>query len=98
MPADIVTDNLSSPECAQALNSALVPGEMIALSFGARWIINKKLRDDLFRGLVLNAHGARLPNDRGGGGFSWRIMRGDRIGILAPARDGRRHRYRPDRR
>ena len=82
MPADIVTDTLSSPECAQALNSALVPGEMIALSFGARWIINKNMRDDLFRGLVLNAHGARLPNDRGGGGFSWRIMRGDRIGIL----------------
>ena len=82
MPADIVTEDLSSPECAQALNGSLVEGEMIALSFGARWIINKKMRDDLFRGLVLNAHGARLPNDRGGGGFSWRIMRGDRIGIL----------------
>jgi methionyl-tRNA formyltransferase len=82
MPADIVTENLSSPDCAQALNNSLIPGEMLALSFGARWIINQKMRDDLFRGLVLNAHGARLPNDRGGGGFSWRIMRGDRIGIL----------------
>ena len=29
----------------------------------------------------MNLHGSRLPLDRGGGGFSWRIMRGDKIGI-----------------
>jgi methionyl-tRNA formyltransferase len=64
------------------LRNSLLAGEMIAMSFGARWIIDKKTRDLLFRGLVLNSHGTRLPNDRGGGGFSWRIMRGDRIGML----------------
>ena len=82
LQADIVTEELSSAECAEKLNRILLEGEMITLSFGARWIINRKIRDTLFRGLVLNAHGTRLPNDRGGGGFSWRIMRGDRIGNL----------------
>jgi methionyl-tRNA formyltransferase len=82
LQADIVTEELSSAECAEKLNRMLLEGEIITLSFGARWIINRKIRDTLFRGLVLNAHGARLPNDRGGGGFSWRIMRGDRIGTL----------------
>ncbi len=82
IPADIVTEDISSPDCASQLNSMLLEGEMIAVSFGARWILKSKLRDTLFRGLVLNAHGTRLPNDRGGGGFSWRIMRGDRIGNL----------------
>jgi methionyl-tRNA formyltransferase len=80
--ADIVTEEISSPECADRLTGLLLEGEMIALSFGARWILKQKVRDTLFRGLVLNAHGTRLPNDRGGGGFSWRIMRGDRIGNL----------------
>jgi len=28
---------------------------------------------------LVNFHGTRLPLDSGGGGFSWRIMRGDRI-------------------
>ncbi len=82
MSADIVTEDISSRECADKLKSLLRDGEMIALSFGARWILKQKVRDTLFRGLVLNAHGTRLPNDRGGGGFSWRIMRGDRIGNL----------------
>jgi methionyl-tRNA formyltransferase len=82
LQADIVTEDLSSAECVDKINRMLREGEMITLSFGARWIIDKKIRDTLFRGLVLNSHGARLPNDRGGGGFSWRIMRGDRIGTL----------------
>ncbi len=82
MPADIVTTDLSSAECAAELKSMLIDGKMIALSFGARWIISRDIRDTLFGGLVLNAHGTRLPNDRGGGGFSWRIMRGDRLGTL----------------
>ncbi|MGE0035230.1 MAG: hypothetical protein AB7S93_06310 [Xanthobacteraceae bacterium] len=80
--ADIVTEDISSPDCADKLSGLLLDGEMVALSFGARWILKQDVRERLFRGLVLNAHGTRLPNDRGGGGFSWRIMRGDRIGNL----------------
>ena len=52
----------------------------IGLSFGAAWIFKKNFID-LFKGKLLNLHGSRLPLDRGGGGFSWRIMRGDKIGI-----------------
>ena len=82
LQADIVTEELSSAECGNKLNRMLIEGEMLTLSFGARWVIKQKVRETLFRGLVLNSHGTRLPNDRGGGAFSWRIMRGDRIGTL----------------
>ena len=56
--------------------------EFIAISFGARWIMKEPVRQALFRGNVLNVHASRLPFDRGGGGFSWRIMRGDRLGAM----------------
>jgi methionyl-tRNA formyltransferase len=54
----------------------------VAVSFGARWIFRAPVLKKLFHDRLLNAHGTRLPIDRGGGGFSWRIMRGDRIGSL----------------
>jgi methionyl-tRNA formyltransferase len=56
----------------------------VAISFGARWIFSESLLYGVtaFAGRLLNAHGTRLPMDRGGGGFSWRVMRGDRIGCL----------------
>ena len=82
LQADIVTEELSPAECGDKLNRMLIEGEVLTLSFGARWVIKRKIRETLFRGLVLNSHGTRLPNDRGGGAFSWRIMRGDRIGTL----------------
>ncbi len=53
--------------------------ETLGISFGAAWILKKPFIDS-FGGRLLNAHGSRLPMDRGGGGFSWRIMRNDRIG------------------
>lgn len=56
--------------------------EFVAISFGARWIMKEPVRQALFRGNVLNVHASRLPFDRGGGGFSWRIMRGDRLGAM----------------
>ena len=55
---------------------------LLALSFGARWIVSAERSLALFDGKLLNAHGTRLPLDRGAGGFSWRILRGDRIGNL----------------
>ena len=51
----------------------------MGLSFGAAWIFKEKFIN-LFEGKLLNLHGSRLPLDRGGGGFSWRIMRGDKLG------------------
>ena len=34
---------------------------------------------NFFSDNLINFHGSRLPLDAGGGGFSWRIMREDRI-------------------
>lgn len=47
---------------------------------------------DRFKGRVVNSHGARLPEWRGGGTYSWQIMAGDRKGnslvhLIAPGID-----------
>ena len=54
--------------------------DTIGISFGAAWIFRKQFID-LFNGRLLNCHGARLPQDRGAGGFSWRILRDERVGV-----------------
>ena len=52
----------------------------IGLSFGAAWIFKADVIKR-FNGKLLNLHDAQLPRDRGGGEFSWRIMRRDKIGV-----------------
>lgn len=52
----------------------------IGISFGAPWIFKQEFIN-LFKGRLLNCHGARLPQERGAGGFSWRILRGEKIGV-----------------
>lgn len=90
VPATVVTSPDQAAEVAvSGVRDARVVEEFtedlikegIAISFGARWIFRKPVIEG-FNGRLLNAHGTRLPIDRGGGGFSWRIMRGDRIGAL----------------
>ena len=49
------------------------------ISLGARYIFKKETINNFFLNNLVNFHGARLPLDSGGGGFSWRIMREDRI-------------------
>ena len=49
------------------------------VSLGSRWIFKKQLLEELFEWNLVNFHGSRLPLDGAGGGFSWRIMRNDRI-------------------
>ena len=48
------------------------------ISLGSRFIFKKK-DIDFFNNNLLNFHCSRLPYDSGGGGFSWQIMRNDRI-------------------
>jgi methionyl-tRNA formyltransferase len=48
------------------------------ISLGARYIFNSEMIN-FFQNNLVNFHGSRLPLDAGGGGFSWRIMREDRI-------------------
>lgn len=52
----------------------------MGISFGASWIFKREFIDP-FGGRLVNLHAARLPQDRGGGGFSWRILNNGRCGM-----------------
>jgi len=49
-------------------------------SFDAPWIFKNDIIKDLFKNLLINSHSTRLPLDRGGGGFSWRILNQEKFG------------------
>ena len=51
----------------------------IFVSTGARYIFKKNTIEKFFLNNLVNFHGTRLPLDAGGAGFSWKIMREDRI-------------------
>lgn len=57
----------------------LVDKKTLGVSFGAPWIFSAKTIKK-FNGRLINGHGMNLPRNRGGGGFSWQIMRGERQG------------------
>lgn len=68
---DINTDN-------DVINK--ITKQTLGISIGAPWIFKPKFIE-YFEGKLINLHGARLPQDRGGGGFSWRILRNERLGV-----------------
>lgn len=76
-----VVENIEDGKVKEILNSKN-PEETISISFGARWLFKKEHIQKIFFNSLFNVHGTRLPYDRGGGGFSWRIMRNDRIGNI----------------
>ena len=47
--------------------------------YWVKWIFRKKFIDR-FSGKLINGHGTRLPQNRGGGGFSWQILVENRLG------------------
>jgi methionyl-tRNA formyltransferase len=51
------------------------------LSLGAAWIFKDDILKSVFQDKLLNCHGTRLPNNRGGGGFTWQILMGNRFGF-----------------
>ena len=51
------------------------------LSLGASWIFKKDIIKTFFNNYLFNSHGTRLPQNRGGGGFSWQIMMGCKFGF-----------------
>ena len=57
------------------------PKNTLFFSLGSRWIFKKDFIE-FCKGNLVNFHGARLPQDAGGGSFSWRIMKNDRINKL----------------
>lgn len=54
----------------------------IFISVGAPWIIKQDFRNQHSDFPILNLHGTRLPQNRGGGGFSWQILMGNRFGYF----------------
>lgn len=51
------------------------------LSLGAAWIFKPTIISEYFGGRLFNLHGTRLPQNRGGGGFSWQVLTGNRFGF-----------------
>ena len=61
------------------INKNIKVKNTIFISLGARYIFKKNTIESFFSNNLVNFHGARLPLDAGGGEYSWKIMREDRI-------------------
>lgn len=55
----------------------------LTLSVGASWLFTPAIITSVFHDRLFNVHGTRLPQNRGGGGFSWQILSGNRFGFCA---------------
>lgn len=53
--------------------------DAIAITPSAEWIFRQNIIDK-FHGRIVNIHGTRLPEMKGGGGMSWNLMMGIREG------------------
>jgi methionyl-tRNA formyltransferase len=71
-------DNLNSKNILKIIGSNK---NTIFISFGSPWIFSNDLIKNVFKKRIINSHNTRLPYDRGGGGFSWRILNQDKFGI-----------------
>lgn len=55
----------------------------VFVSFSSPWIFKNKDIKEIFKNKLINSHGSRLPQNRGGGGFSWRILCQNKLGYCA---------------
>jgi methionyl-tRNA formyltransferase len=55
--------------------------DFAGFSIGSPFLFDQSIID-FFEDRFFNSHGSRLPNGKGGGGFSWRIMENDREGAV----------------
>ena len=74
----LVVEDISSTKVVKFLDNL---DNTFCLSLGAAWIFKDYVIKDLFKKKLYNMHGTRLPQNRGGGGFSWQIMMGNRLGF-----------------
>ena len=75
---NISVDDISSEEVNSFLTGT---NDYFYLSLGAAWIFKESVIKSLFNNRLLNEHGARMPQNRGGGGFSWQILMGNKFGF-----------------
>ncbi len=71
-----ILDSLRKEKLGHIIKS---PQSSIGISFGSPFIFTQ-YDIDQFSGNLINSHGAPLPEFKGGGGFSWRILQGDKRG------------------
>jgi len=74
----VVTSDIGSSEAKELLGNL---SDAFCLSLGAAWIFKQEIITEIFKDKLFNLHGTRLPQNRGGGGFSWQIMMGNRLGF-----------------
>lgn len=74
----LVTSDISSEEASQFLSDL---SQAFCLSLGAAWIFREQTLENIFQNRLFNLHGTRLPQNRGGGGYSWQILMGNRLGF-----------------
>ena len=70
-----IVENINKDE---DLKKEVIQNCTLGFSVSASWIIKQNIID-LFSGKLVNLHGARLPQFRGGGGISWNILQGNRL-------------------
>ena len=79
----LTTAGIPCVPCERIVDETAVAGyespRTLAISLGAPWIFTKEFIDR-FESRLLNVHGAPLPEHRGAGGFTWRILMEDRRG------------------
>jgi methionyl-tRNA formyltransferase len=73
-----VESNISAPHLVNYLSDL---SSSFCLSIGGAWIFNEDIIKSVFQGRLFNVHGTRLPQNRGGGGFSWQILMGSHLGF-----------------
>jgi len=73
----LICDNINSKKVKNFLKTSK---NSLNLSCSAPWIFSKSNISSLFKSKLFNIHSTGLPQNRGGGGFSWQIMMGIKFG------------------
>ena len=74
----LVVDKISDESAKKFIGDT---SKSFCLSLGAAWIFKAEIISSYFDNKLFNLHGTRLPQNRGGGGHSWHIMMGNKLGF-----------------
>jgi len=74
-------DAIEATSFDEVCERAGIDESWLVVSMGSPFIFRRR-HIELVDGKLINSHGAPLPEYGGGGGMSWRIMNGDRRGVV----------------
>lgn len=74
----LVADKIEKDEVGDFVGNT---DDAFCLSLGAAWLFKADTIKKYFSNRLFNLHGTRLPQNRGGGGFSWQIITANRFGF-----------------